>query len=394
MLSLQKLPSGPEVEELFRLMVDSLDDYAVCLLDNRGNILTWNDAAQRNKGYAAREIIGRNYSCFFPEEAIKAGAPENELEIARRSGRFREEGWRVRNDGSRFWAEVTLAALKEPSGALLGFAKITRDLTARRNQEEALREAKEVAEAADRAKSEFLANMSHELRTPLNAVLGFSELLQTEMFGSLTSDKNREYARHIHASGAHLLALINDILDVSKLDAQKLQLALEMLDLVGLARESLQILQPQADAAGVALELEAPRSLQAQGDPRRLHQILFNLLSNAIKFTPSGGRVTVSIAEQPQLIKICVKDTGIGMAQEDIPVAMSRFGQVESVLSRRVQGTGLGLPLVKQLVEMHGGEFALESQPGIGTSAIVSLPKNEKCHNLDAVARPNGSVSR
>lgn len=361
-------------DALLRHMVEAVEDYAIYMLDLDGNVLTWNSGAERAKGYTAAEIIGRNYACFFTPEAIARGLPHKELREARKRGRYREEGWRVRKDGSLFWAEVVLTAARDDDGVMVGFAKVTRDLTEKREQDNALRQAKELAEEANKAKSDFLANMSHELRTPLNAIIGFSEVLQSELFGALGAARYKEYADHINSSGTHLLGLINDILDLSKLDAGKVVLELEDADLAGLAAETIHLLDNQAMKAAVTVSLEGEESLRLRFDVRRVRQILLNLLSNALKFTPEGGHVTVAVAEQEGKAVLMVCDNGIGMDADAVPRALSRFGQIESGLSRKYQGTGLGLPLVKQLAEMHGGSLALESTPGIGTKVTIRLP--------------------
>jgi PAS domain S-box-containing protein len=357
---------------LLRHMVDAVRDYAIYAIALDGTVLTWNPGAERHKGYSAAEIVGKNYSCFFTPEARAQHLPEKELELARTTGRFHDQDWRVKKDGSLFWAEVTLTPIHDEHGVMVGFAKVTHDLSERRRQDEALMRAKEDAEVASRAKSDFLANMSHELRTPLNAILGFSEVLQSELFGPLGAPNYKDYVGHIHTSGQHLLSLINDILDLSKLDAGKIALVLESFDLAELAAEMAHLMENQAQCAGVSLLLKT-ESILIRGDKRRLRQVLLNLLSNALKFTQAGG-VTVAVHRKADAAVLTVSDTGIGIAPADIARAMTRFGQVESGFARKHQGTGLGLPLVKQLVELHGGILALESELGRGTTITVRLP--------------------
>jgi PAS domain S-box-containing protein len=362
------------IPELHRLLVEAVEGYAIYMIDLDGTVLSWNVGAERSKGYRSEEIVGRNYSVFFPADAIKRREPQLQLERARKEGRLQSEGWRVRKDGSRFWASVAITAVHDESGALVGFAKVTRDLTEQRNQEIVLTKAMEEAASANRAKSNFLANMSHELRTPLNAVIGFSQLLISGVGGALTN-KNREYAGHIEQSGQHLLSLINDLLDISKLDAGELKLDLQEFDLHPLSREAVASMEPQAARAGVHLLLEVRRPLAIRADRRRLMQVFLNLLSNAIKFTPEGGRVTIAAWDTDEGAHIEVEDNGIGMDPDEIPVAMARFGQVESHLRLNKQGTGLGLPLVQQLVELHGGRLDLTSCKGTGTRIHIVLPQ-------------------
>jgi two-component system cell cycle sensor histidine kinase PleC len=237
-------------------------------------------------------------------------------------------------------------------------------------------EAKDVADAASRTKSEFLANMSHELRTPLNAVMGFSEVIKNEMFGAVGVPQYVDYAADIYASGAHLLEIINDILDLSKVEAGKLELAEERLDLRAVVESVFQLVKGRADEGGVKLMHDIANDLpRLYADKRKLKQMLLNLLSNAIKFTRQGGAVDLvaSVADDGGLA-IRVRDTGIGIAAEQFDLVLSPFGQVDSALAREHQGTGLGLPLVKALVELHDGHLVLESEPGVGTNISLCFP--------------------
>lgn len=231
------------------------------------------------------------------------------------------------------------------------------------------------ATAADEAKSQFLASMSHELRTPLNAILGFSEILKDQSGGSIEADRVCDYATSIFDSGTHLLALIDDILDISRLDARRLELNEEPLDLRAMVASCLKLTEMHAAKAHVRVEAAVPVDMpRLHADERRIRQILLNLLSNAIKFTAEGGRVDVSARSGRDGIEIAVSDTGIGMTDADIPVALARFGQIDSRLSRKHTGTGLGLPLSKGLAELHGGRLNIESKSGIGTIVTVVFP--------------------
>jgi two-component system cell cycle sensor histidine kinase PleC len=234
------------------------------------------------------------------------------------------------------------------------------------------------AEAANKAKSEFLANMSHELRTPLNAINGFSEIMVGEMFGAMGDARYKEYAQDILSSGQHLLALINDILDMAKIEAGKMALKFEPLQFEDVAHDAVRLMHYRAEAAGLDLASDIPTLPDVDGDYRAIKQILLNLLSNAIKFTPKGGHVILRAELSPtslgERLRVSVIDTGIGIAKEDLARLAKPFEQIESQHSKTQQGTGLGLALTKSLVELHGGALALASEPGKGTTVSFSLP--------------------
>lgn len=255
-------------------------------------------------------------------------------------------------------------------------AAYKREIAERKRAEEALFAAKEQAEAANRAKSEFLALMSHELRTPLNAIIGFSEIIRDEMFGPVGNSSYREYAEDINDSGQHLLELVSDILNLSKVESGLDEIHDEKIALAEVIPPVLTLLKERAKRGGVDLEVECPQELPAlRADRRKLKQILVNILSNAIKFTQAGGKVTLRVlchADSGYVIQIA--DSGIGIAAEDMPKALAFFGQIDSVPNRKCEGTGIGLPLTQALVEMHGGSLNLESEAGVGTTVTVRFP--------------------
>ena len=258
-----------------------------------------------------------------------------------------------------------------------GFFLFLSDFTDIKQREERFKEAKRAAEEANMAKTNFLANMSHELRTPLNAVIGFSEIISGEILGEVGNKKYVGYASDILQSGRHLLDIINSVLDLAKSDAGKLQLTPEMVDLRKVLDSSATMIREQCQAARLSFDIAYPDTpLLVLGEAAKLRQIVLNLLSNAVKFTKEGGSLSVTAREaEGDRLEIRVTDTGIGIAPEDIPTALAPFGQIDSSLARRYEGTGLGLPLTKVLVELHGGALDIISQPGLGTTVLVSLPR-------------------
>jgi PAS domain S-box-containing protein len=274
-------------------------------------------------------------------------------------------------DGHYIWFEArTRGAYDAASGAFLREITVLRDITGRKAQELKMAAALERAEAASKAKSLFLATVSHELRTPLNAIMGFSELLKEERLAPVGSARRRDYLESIHDSGAHLLGLINDILDVSKLGA--LELELEPVELEPLVAECTQSIACQAEKSGLRVytRLEAGACV-LQADRKRLRQMLLNLLSNAMKFTPQGGEVCVSTSRCDGAVALAVSDTGIGMEEDAIPKAFERFGQLDDSLARKYEGAGLGLPLTRQLAELHGWNLTIDSRKNAGTTVMI-----------------------
>ncbi len=272
------------------------------------------------------------------------------------------------------WLRLT----RSPTGDN-GFVVIASDITALKDRERRLREAKEEAEIASRSKTDFLANMSHELRTPLNAIIGFSEIMAHQLLGPIGQPKYVGYVDDILRSGKHLLDVINDILDIAKLQSGKTEIEFLPLRLGNVIDDAIHMIAAQAKAAGTEIACAIDPFLpEIDGDATRMKQLLLNLLSNAVKFTPAGGRVDVSVGRVGEGIRIAVSDTGIGMAAADIPKALEPFSQVDSSITRKYGGTGLGLPLSRLFAELHGGRLEIESAPGRGTTVTVILPVHER----------------
>jgi hypothetical protein len=527
-------------EELFRLLVDGVEDYAILMLAPDGTVASWNSGAQRIKGYRADEILGKHFSCFYTQESIERGDPERELRVAAAERRFETQSWRVRKDGSRFWANVVISALYDAQGEIRGFAKVTQDITAKKQAEEeserlsraiddqrrlfqaviehapagiaifdgqslrvkwanptfhgmvdeayrgvditglrlqdlfavaeesgfgeifrkvastsqpffdperrrfnqpaywncavlplprddrdtpdlmtlvlditdqvvARKEREKLAaqvseerralalaneelelrnreiERANRLKSEFLASMSHELRTPLHSIIGFSELLAEDGEGRL-GDKQKRQLGHILKGARHLLSLINDVLDLSKIEAGKLELHPESFAAEAALAEVLSTVAPMAMAKRIRIDSAIDPSLVVWADRLRFKQILYNLLSNAVKFTPESGRVCISSARQEKSIEICVSDTGVGIPPEELNAIFDEFHQASATTKGVKEGTGLGLAITRRLVEKHGGDIWVESEVGTGSRFTFGLP-------LDAHERKTSETS-
>ena len=380
-----ELELGVRENQLFKLMVSSVKDYAIFLLDPNGRILTWNDGAKRLKYYDEKEIVGQHFSVFYQENDIKARKPEIEIQAATAQGRVEDEGWRKRKDGTLFWARVVLTAIYNADKVLIGFAKITQDLTEKRQTEHKIMEA---YKESSRLKSEFLANMSHEIRTPMNCVIGMTELLSL----SDLKAEQREQVDWIRKSGDALISIINDILDLSKIEAGKLTIINESFALHELLQDMEKyaevMLVSKADVGFVFQVENIPADVTVEGDAGRLRQVLNNLLSNAIKFTPQGTvtlRVSGKHIDSKSIrLLFAVADTGIGIAEDDQKRLFTTFTQVDSSETRRYKGSGLGLSISKRLVELMHGELHLTSALKSGSifSFELELKRTESAKEM------------
>ena len=409
-----------ESEERFRLLVEGVRDYAIFMLDPTGRVQTWNEGAERIKGYRAKEIIGHHFSEFYTTEDKAAHKPARELDIASRVGKYEEEGWRLRSDGKRFWASVSITAIRNKAGELVGFAKVTRDLTERRAAaERALEDARRVAaeeaarvaaeereqelrglarqleekaaelevsmresedarlraDEANRAKGQFLAAMSHELRTPLNAIAGYTDLLTMGIPGPVTAQQTEQLNR-IKRSQEHLLGIINDILNFSRIEAGQLTYDIEPFAMSDVVASVSQMVAPQAAAKGLVLDdagCRIPR--KALGDATKVEQIVLNLVSNAVKFTPAGGTITL-VCETPtkNRIALLVRDTGRGIPADRLEAIFEPFVQVGRTLTSISEGAGLGLAISRDLARAMGGEITVTSTLDVGSEFRLTLP--------------------
>ncbi len=357
-----------ENEERLRLIIDGVKDYGIFALDTGGHVTSWNAGAERIKGYTEQEIIGQHFSVFYlPDESPQH--PAMALDEATRNGHYMEEGWRCRQDGTRFWASVVITAQFDATGALRGFSKITRDITDRRAAEIALGTAREEAERASRAKSEFLSRMSHELRTPLNSILGFAQLLDMD-----SAAGQKAHVGHILRAGQHLLTLINEVLDIAKIEAGRLPLNIQPIPLAGTLQEALALVSPMAADAGIQLQPLPPLAahIGIVADRQRLTQVLLNLLSNAIKYNRPQGQVSIEVTLDGQRIQVAVCDTGKGIAADKLGQLFKPFERLGA--DPNVEGSGLGLALSKSLLEKMHGHLSVHSQHGVGSRFSLELP--------------------
>jgi len=305
------------------------------------------------------------------------GAIDPDEEAKRRSDRFYREVPAFRERVMRNGRILQLRRRAMPDG---GVVTVYSDVTELKANEREMVQARRQAEQANQAKSEFLANMSHELRTPLNAIIGFSEVISNEMLGPINNTKYLDYVNDIHSSGLHLLSIINDVLDMSKIEAGRLKLVEEAVVVQQIVGEAVRMLHERAASRGIALTCEQPpEDIVIRGDERALKQVLINILSNAIKFSHDDGRVVVRTdGADPRRLVIEIEDRGIGMDEDELERALQPFGQAKAVITRTHGGTGLGLPITKGLVEAHGGRLAISSAVGGGTSVRIELPRGNK----------------
>lgn len=363
-----------------RALADGVNDYAIFTISPEGRITSWHPGAERMKGYSIEEAIGMPYAALFTEPDRAAGLPAHEMRVAAAQGHYRGERLRRRKDGSTFDAEVVLTALRGPDDRLLGFLKLTQDITVRKRleheREAMLRDAQAAraeAERANHTKDEFLATISHELRTPLSAILGWAHVLER---GVLDPDTVRHGLAAISRNARIQVQLIEDLLDMNRIESGQLRLELQRTDLGGVVATAIDSALPAATAKGVTLKLEmGSPTAPVMGDPARLQQVVGNLLSNAIKFTSAGGQVKVTLTQADGGARVTVADTGQGIEPEFLHRLFQRFQQQDATTTRRHGGLGIGLAIVRHLVGLHGGSVQATSEgTGHGATFTVLLP--------------------
>jgi len=383
--------------QMFRKAVESAYDSAA-IVDLKGNIIYANPAAERMFGRPDDSLAGKNATTFFPEDA------QTSLEWP--MGQAIEGGWSgevicQRPDGERFPALVSAGPVPGESGSIAAVSLICRDITSQKAIQAELAAKNIELERASRLKSEFLANMSHELRTPLTSILGFSSLLQQQIFGPL-NPKQLVYVQRLHHSGEHLLNLIKDVLDLSKVEAGKVKLDIAPVPIVQLCEETLSLVSEQLRNRRLTMQTSIPKNIgMLMADELRVRQMLLNLLSNAIKFSPQGGEIGMEARTQAGFVQITVWDRGIGIPEEKQKLLFQPFQQLDSSLERRHQGTGLGLALTRQFAELHGGTVSCQSKEGEGSRFTISLPLNlyrssassEEEEELEAIASPVPAIA-
>jgi PAS domain S-box-containing protein len=352
-----------ESEERTRLLIESVQDYAIFMLDTEGRVMTWNSGAHRIKQYEESEIVGRHFSVFYPPEALAAGLPAALLQTALREGRAEHEGWRVRKDGTQFWANVIITALFDSKKELRGFAKITRDLTGRR-QVEFLRE-------AGKRKDAFLATLAHELRNPLAPMLpALDVMLRAPEDPELIARLGKTLRNQVE----QMTRLIDDLLDMARITADKIVLQKSRFALSEIVESAVETIRPLLVEKRHELVIDfLPHPFEVEADPHRISQILTNLLSNAVKYTTEGGRISLTISSPPSgKVEIRIKDNGAGIPptlQESI------FQLFDQGIGGSADGLGIGLTIAKNLVELHGGTISIFSEgEGHGSEFIVILP--------------------
>jgi PAS domain S-box-containing protein len=359
-------------------MVENAKDFAIIAFDTRQRAIIWNPGAERMFGYKPEEIIGQSAAVIFTPEDRENNIPEQEFATAVKTGSAEDERWHRRKDGTRLFASGVMMAVYDHEGNLVGFAKIARDVTPLKHTQEMLVEARNKAEAANAAKTEFLNTISHEIRNPMNAILGLAEIL--ERSDPLTP-RQKEYIETLHKSTEFLVSLIDNLLDISRIEARTVELEKVPFNLLEVIADVMKMLEPKAREKGLTLTMEANciKGCRFQGDQARVRQIILNLCGNALKFTEKGEihiRVTSQHTNRPGIEDVCisVQDTGIGIPPDKMARIFEKFVQADSSISRRYGGTGLGLAITKNLTDLMGGTITVQSDLGKGSVFTVCLP--------------------
>lgn len=355
-----------KLAERFELLVASVSEYAIFLLDTEGTVVSWNAGAKRIKGYEEHEIVGRNFAVFYSPEAQAEGIPALNLAIAAETGALESEGWRIRKDGTRFWAAVVISAMRDPAGQLVGFAKVTRDMTAKQLERERLAE-------LERSKSTFLNLVAHELRSPLTVLRGYLSLYRDADEPTLYA-LTRKSLPALEAKTVEMSRLVDQMVEVARLEEGTIDLRSERFDMAAAVERSVEAAQSLTDGGHRIVVEPFPGELHVIGDPERLQTILLNLLSNAFKYSPDGGDVVITTAREKGAARVTVADRGVGIAPEDQSRLFSRFTRVARDDLRYVAGTGMGLYLSRELARRQRGDLVLLHSSPAGSAFSVTMP--------------------
>lgn len=371
--------------EKYRLLVDSVQDYAIFMLNPEGYVQTWNRGAEIINGYKPNEIIGKHFSTFYRPEDVRSKKPQRELELAKKHGRVEDEDWRVRKDGTQFWSNVIITALFDNEEGLVGFAKVTRDLTERKKHEETLRKANDLLRQQQRelerlnlSKDEFISLASHQLRTPATATKLLLGMLMEGYRGAL-ADSQAQLVKKAYESNERQVALVNGLLQVAQIDSGRVLLHATATNVTRLLHD---IVEDQMDTAKKRIQkltYEAPKTpIYADLDVEYFRMAVDNLLDNALKYTPEYGEIHVQLREDANRFLVAIKDSGVGIAEEDIGKLFEKFQRIPNKLSKVVGGTGLGLYWTQRVIALHGGKIDVSSKLNQGTTFTVTMPKGAK----------------
>ncbi|MDB5187069.1 MAG: sensory box protein [Candidatus Saccharibacteria bacterium] len=369
-------------KDRYQLLVDSIQDYAIFLLDTSGYIETWNKGAEKITGYTADEIIGKHLSALCPPSDIAHGKPDKQLLLAARTGSTEDEDWCVKKDGSRFWADEILTALFNKGGSLIGFAKITRDITDKKRSKHALIAANKLLkhqhielEALNNVKDEFISLASHQLRTPATGIKQFLGLLLEGYAGNLTIQQSA-YIQKAYESNERQIDLVNGLLRTAQVDAGKVNLDKSFVNLRTVIDGVVDGLRDVFDARAQSVTvIEKDNQSDIYIDEPRIRMVIENIIDNASKYTENGGAVTITLSETNMYAQVSIKDTGVGISEKDIKKVFEKFNRIPNKLSDTAGGTGLGLYWAKKIINLHKGTIGVKSAVDEGTEFIIKLPK-------------------
>lgn len=368
--------------ERYRLLVESIQDYAIFMLDPHGYVQTWNRGAEKIQGYLPGEIIGQHFSVFYRQSDRRDGKPQRLLDLAKQYGRVEDEDWRVHKDGSQFWANVTITPLYDSEHGLVGFAKITHDLTDRKRHEDMLRKAnvvlrhqQQALEVLNRSKDEFISLASHQLRTPATATKLLLGMLIEGYKGEL-DPAQAELVRKAYESNERQVMLVNNLLRVAQIDAGKVVLHCTSVSISDLLEDITEEHKDATKKRAQRLELRLPpRPFYAEVDAEYFRMALENLVDNASKYTPEGGRIRITLTTSEDSFAIVIADSGVGIAEADLGLLFEKFKRIPNRLSNTVGGTGLGLYWAQRVIALHGGTIQVASKEDQGTTFTVRVPQ-------------------